>query len=191
MLPVPDRTRITVIDLDPIEQGRGTRTLQPAVQPPTEATEVSIGPVAQRQQAVGQARQIGGRFHRLTHEAGQGVRGVPLAGRGGHDQDTPGGLQLCRLKVAQKRHAGRGSGVGQAARRHPGQFLGQAGLAGEGDQHGGSVSGRCEGGGSGGGGAAGAGPRPPHEGDRQPPEADSQGPPEHAAGHGGPAPAGN
>ena len=84
VLPVADRAGVAVVDLDPVEQGLGPAAVQPVADRVAEAAEGVIGTVAQRQQAIGQVRQVGLGRHRLPHETGGAVRGVALAGGRGH-----------------------------------------------------------------------------------------------------------
>lgn len=70
VLPLLQRLGIAVVHLHGVKQARGATALQPRVHLAPKAAKVGVLPVAQRQQAVAQVRQM-----RL---AGQGV-----AGKGG------------------------------------------------------------------------------------------------------------
>jgi len=141
VLPVADRAGVAVVDLDPVEQGLGPAAVQPVADRVAEAAEGVIGAVAQRQQAIGQVRQVGLGRHDLAHEAGGAVRGVALSGGRGHDQQAPGALQRLQIQISEGRDACAHAAVApfNVTKRtggHPGQLLAEARLAGEGDQHG-------------------------------------------------------
>ncbi len=136
MLPVADGARVAVVHLDPVEQGLGAAAVQPVADRVAETAIGVIGPVAQGQQTIGQVRQVHVRLHHLSHKAGGAVGGVAFAGGRGDDQQAPRALQRFQIQITESDDPRADAAVAQRSRRHPGQFLAEAGLAGEGDQDG-------------------------------------------------------
>ena len=68
MLPMPQRARIAVVDLDQIEQRLRTALPQPVVERMTEAAKMPIRAIAQCKDAVAQSRQFHASREYFTHE---------------------------------------------------------------------------------------------------------------------------
>jgi hypothetical protein len=99
-----------------------------------EAAVVLVAAVAQRQQAIGQVGQGGVAVEHPAHDATGAVGGIALAGGGDHEQGAFRRRQHVEFKVGEGDDARALPGLGQGAGGHQGQLLGEAGLAGIGDQ---------------------------------------------------------
>ena len=134
VLPVAKGAGLTVVDLDHIEQGLGAGASQPAVHSVTEAAELIIAAVAQRQKTETEFRQVGRLAHDLAHEPGRAVGRIALARRRDDQQCTVRRLERLHIQIGEGQHSRAHAAIAQRPRRHPRQFLGEARLAGEGDQ---------------------------------------------------------
>ncbi|MCY1524541.1 hypothetical protein D9M68_594800 [compost metagenome] len=144
MLPVAQRGRVAVVDLDQIEKGYRALRVEPFVEAVAEAAEVRVFAVAQRQHRVLRAGQRGraargfarpGRQH-LVGEGRRGVGRIAFAIGAGDEQHAAISGQAGHVQLVQRGDAHRQSARAQRVGRLLGQRFGIAGLGRVGDQQG-------------------------------------------------------
>ena len=130
MLPAAQTGVILAVHLHRIEQGLRPARLQPTLQLATEAAEVLVVAVAQRQQSVMQTGQRRGLLHQFPAEPQRHIRRLAIAGSADHEQHASGVAQIVERETVDAVHGSGQAGKPQALRGLSRQLLGKARLAG-------------------------------------------------------------
>ena len=134
LLPLLQGGGVGVVHLYRAEGAGGATLAQPGLKPASEATEMRVLAIAQREHRVVQVVQRPRLAQHLALEGAGTVRGFAVAEGAHHEQGATGLLQVAFTQLGQWTDLHRQAGRLQLAGTLPGQLFGETALAGETDQ---------------------------------------------------------